>query len=98
MSIADALLDQLHIDQEDLLRFVAIFSRCECALKESGMFRTRDKIILPDWARLVTELESRFDRGRSRELSAACGYLLNRPPQKQISQGGRLEWVHLTID
>ncbi len=59
MSIADALLEQLHIDQGDLLRFVAIFSRCECALKESGMFRTRDKLIIPDWARLTTELESR---------------------------------------
>jgi hypothetical protein len=98
MSIADAVLEQLHIEHGELLRFVGMFSRCECALKESGMFMARDKIIVPDWSRLTAELDSGFDAGRTQELSAACAYLLNRPPRKQIIKGGRIQWVDFTPD
>ena len=86
------LFDLLNVPRELTLRFLAVFSRYEYALKRAGYVRGDESQIWADWdlfARDVATLGSPLIA----PLIDSCEYLRRHPPKKQVLKQGRLLWV-----
>lgn len=85
------------MNDELLLDFFVTFSKFEFALKASGMFVQSPDIpgdapdAKPDWDTFAGTLQA-FMRDRSDDLRAACEYLADSPPHKQVILGGAVAW------
>lgn len=99
--MADTILG---VDRDRLLDFFLTFACFEYALKAAGFFRSRRQRrgnpdrpneypdAEPDWPRLQMSLRRSFRSDASPELQAACEYLLQSPPHREVVAGDRLVW------
>jgi hypothetical protein len=93
--IADEIVDRLIPKDRQLLvfRFFIAFSRFEYALKSGGYITCDAK---PAWDDFANAHEEEFDPNSSPELKAACDYLENHPPRKQLQDQGTMVWSQPT--
>lgn len=95
---AESPVKNLKIPKELVFEFLAVFSRLEFSLKESGYFRKgRNDIAEADWTRFAESMTLQFEQSDSKDLSSAIEYLIQEPPQQQIIEGGSLKWRPLTF-
>ncbi|MGY2265997.1 hypothetical protein [Pseudomonas sp. SDO5561_S422] len=95
---AESPIKKLKISKELVFEFLAVFSRFEFSLKESGYFRKgRHDIAEADWSKFTESMSSYFEQVDSKNLSSAIEYLIKEPPQQQIVEGGSLKWRPLTF-
>lgn len=95
---AESPVKNLKIPKELVFEFLAVFSRFEFSLKESGYFRKgRHDIAEADWARFTESMNLHFEQADSKDLLSAIEYLIQEPPQQQIIEGGSLKWRPLTF-
>ncbi|RON24851.1 hypothetical protein BK660_04055 [Pseudomonas brassicacearum] len=91
-------IESLKIPKELVFEFLAVFSRFEFSLKESGYFRkSRHDTVEADWVKFTESMALHFDEIDSPNLSSAIEYLTKEPPQQQIVEGGSLNWRPLTF-
>lgn len=96
----------LGVDRDRLLDFFLTFALFEYALKAAEFFRPRGRRrgqgkpdrpeeypdAEPDWPKFQKSLRKTFRSDASPELQAACDYLLQEPPHREVVVGDRLEW------
>ena len=94
----------LGVDREQLLDFFLTFARFEYALKAAGFFRARTgrqtrsagpqeyPDAEPDWPRFAQSIRGAFRSDANPELSAACWYLFDYPPYREVVAGNGLMW------
>jgi len=91
-------VNNLTIPKELVFEFLAVFSRFEFSLKESGYFRKgRNDIAEADWARFAESMTFHFEQADTKDISSAIEYLIQEPPQQQIVDGAGLKWRPLTF-
>lgn len=72
--------------------FFIIFSRFECALKNSGFTAVdRDKVSA-NWDSFVSSIKNDFKSDSNSELETAVNFIVNSPPRIQILTGSNLSW------
>jgi hypothetical protein len=80
-------------DRERVFRFLAAFSRWECALKHSGFVRAGGHgQAEPDWTRFAVAHERQIAALNDATFTAARNALLAAPPRRQDLVGGQLQW------
>ncbi|HEP8042913.1 hypothetical protein ACOWPK_19730 [Pseudomonas aeruginosa] len=95
---AESPVKNLKIPKELVFEFLAVFSRFEFSLKESGYFRKgRNDIAEADWAAFTESMNLHFEQVNSKDLSSAIEYLIQEPPQQQIVEGDSLKWRSITF-
>lgn len=88
----------LKIPKELVFEFLAVFSRFEFSLKESGYYRKgQNDIAEADWARFSVDMNSSFEKIASPDLLDAVKYLIKEPPQRQVIEGKSLKWHPLAF-
>ena len=87
-----AYLDDILIDKKLVLEFFLKFSRFEFALKLSGHALGSVNRVKADWDGFAAEIRDEFDRARSKELTHACNFYMDNPPNKQVLANGSLAW------
>jgi len=86
------------VDRDLLLDFFLTFGRFEYALKNGGYLVRHVEnpqcppSAEPDWDRFATSLRAVFDPSKSEELTEACRYLSESPPNKQVIVNGACAW------
>ncbi|MGY4663296.1 hypothetical protein ACVWZ9_004090 [Pseudomonas chlororaphis] len=86
-------IKNLKISKELVFEFLAVFSRFEFSLKESGYFREgRNKTAEADWVRFAENMGSEFEKADSKDLLNAINYLTKEPPQQQVVENNSLKW------
>lgn len=88
----------LHISQELVCRFVAIFSRMEYALKSTRYAIGGEKRVEPAWDSFANDIDDAFFKILDPEVIEARNYLLTRPPRKQTLAGNRVTFTDQAID
>lgn len=83
---------RLNIDSQLACEFLAVFSRCEFALKAVGFARGDDTRVDPDWEQFGRSIDAPFNLAQEPPLAEAVAYLLSHPPKKQVLIGERIEW------
>ncbi len=95
---------RLGVDGEELLDFFLTFARFEFALKTTGFFRPRPQRrrrrsgadeypdAEPDWNAFATSIEDSFRPDADPDLRAACEYVLQYPPHREVVADGKLMW------
>ncbi|KQT30911.1 hypothetical protein ASG22_19645 [Chryseobacterium sp. Leaf405] len=78
--------------QHLIYNFFLIFSRFECALKESGYHNRSETKLQPDWDGFIISIRENFNPFTNQILEEAVNYLKNNPPKVQIFSDGNLEW------
>jgi hypothetical protein len=77
-------------------RFLQCFARMEFALKACGFHNADDNgnsdTAQPNWDRFANSIADCFDPQYSDSLKAACDYILQHPPKKQVIRNGALTW------
>lgn len=95
---AESPVKNLKVPKELVFEFLAVFSRFEFSLKESGYFRKgRHDIAEADWTRFAESMNLYFEQVDSKDLSSAIEYLIQEPPQQQIVEDGSLKWRPLNF-
>lgn len=80
-------------DRERVFRFLASFSRWECALKHSGFARAGiHGQAEPDWIAFAVAHEAQLAALNDAAFVAARNALLAAPPRRQELAGGQLQW------
>lgn len=80
-------------DRERVFRFLAAFSRWECALKHSGFARAgRHGQAEPDWTGFAVAHEGQIAALKTVAFTAARNALLAAPPMRQEPVGDQLRW------
>jgi hypothetical protein len=92
MPINAAIIDSLNVPKELTLEFFAAFARFEYALKRAGYVVGDDKSASPSWDRFAVDLRDMGDAALA-PVIAACVYLREHPPKKQVVNNGNLEWA-----
>src|SRR5947207_15264062 len=81
------------VNRELLFEFFLAFARFENALKTTGIVKKRRISAAenarypnaePDWDSFAVSLRGRFNRENNSELSNACVYILQSPPNRQV--------------
>jgi hypothetical protein len=90
--MASSILDLLNVPRALTLEFLATFARFEFALKKSGYARGDNSQVLPDWDVFANDLAN-LDAAVLAPVLAACQYLRQHPPKKQILDNGGIRWV-----
>ena len=89
---------ETQVDSGLLLDFFLTFSRFEYALKATEFHKRHPEKppkfppAEPDWDRFAVSLRDTFDAGASSELTEACKYLLDSPPNQQVICGEVPAW------
>lgn len=94
----DYLFRHLHVDPSVAIEFIAVFSRCEYALKAVGFLEGDEKQVTAAWDRFANEVHGDFTKGTDAEVSEAVEYMLKTPPKKQVILGGLLTFVDQHVD
>lgn len=95
---AESPINSLKIPKELVFEFLAVFSRFEFSLKESGYFRKgRNDIAEADWTRFAESMNLHFEHIDSENPLSAIEYLVQEPPQQQIVEDGSLKWRPLVF-
>jgi hypothetical protein len=80
-------------DQARVFRFLATFSRWECALKHNGFVRTgANGQAEPNWRQFATTHDAALAALNSADFVAARGALLGNPPRREEWNGNQIEW------
>jgi len=88
------ILALLRVPQDLTLRFFAVFSRFEYALKRAGYVdKSVASRVTADWESFARDVVSTLEPSRVSRLLASCGYLQSHPPKKQVWKNDRLQWV-----
>lgn len=81
-------------DRTRVFRFLATFSRWECALKHNGFARVGAYgQVEPDWRAFAIAHDTEFATLKTPEFFAARNVLLSNPPDREELQGGQVAWV-----
>lgn len=73
--------------------FFIVFSRFECALKESSFINLRGDKVYANWDRFAISINEVFNRDRTPELNTAVDYLIQNPPRVQSIHNNELIWI-----
>lgn len=97
------ILRHLHLDKDDFVKFLGLFSRFEFALKASGFYVKGQKDAKPDWDTFANEIDQSFTEKiwKDKNLYNAAIFLTenNTRPKKQIiNSAGELIFVNTNID
>jgi hypothetical protein len=90
--VATEILDLLNVPRELTLRFLAVFSRYEYALKRAGYVQGDESKISADWDTFARDV-STLDPSLIVSVLDSCAYLRQYPPKKQVLKDCRLQWV-----
>jgi hypothetical protein len=83
---------ELSVPQQLAADFLAVFARCEFALKSVVDFRSTGSDIKPDWDEFEKQIGPKFSCPDEGLLRDAVSYLLNDPPKKETETAGNLDW------
>ncbi len=89
---------ETRVNRNLLLAFFLSFARFEYALKSTGFFVRKPEDPLrppgaePDWDRFAVSLRDSFDCHKNNELTEACRYFLESPPNKQVIVNDAPAW------
>lgn len=86
------IFDLLKVPRELTLRFFAVFSRYEYALKRAGYVQGDESQVWAAWDLFATDLEA-LESFAISQLLDQCEYLRTHGPKKQVLRSGRLRWV-----
>lgn len=103
LAVCRAVLEHMttietRVDRELLLEFFLTFAKFEYALKNTDCFirHPEDPRRLspaePDWDRFAASRRDDFNPKKSEELAAACRYLSESPPNRQVIVNGSPAW------
>ncbi len=85
-------LDVADLDTNLVTEFFFVFSRFEYALKRAGYFKpNRDGYAEPNWPAFAEMIKPIYRRDENSSLDNAIGYLLSRPPQRQMVEKDKAE-------
>ena len=80
------------LENDLVFRFLAVFSRFECALKRAH-FLKNTRHAKPDWDKYANELRGFFANVADEDFQKAVEFLRSRPPQTQVvDERGELSW------
>lgn len=83
---------KLKVDPALACEFLAVFARCEYALKEIPDFaQGHEGEVRPAWDLFAKTIATRFEASES-ALANAVNYLTAKPPKKQVLRDGKVEW------
>ena len=88
-----AFVEKLAGDSKLVLRFLAVFSRFEYALKRAGYLKKSENAE-PNWDTFANKLKGDFKRVQETSFKEAVKYLLQNPPKTQIVSGKQLDWTN----
>lgn len=79
--------------------FFVVFSRFEYALKASG-FISGNETVSPDWKKFSQKHQEKFETmlSKNESLQAAVDYLIEHPPNKQVSRKNKLGWREPSLE
>jgi hypothetical protein len=85
---------QLTQGSEDLINeFFMVYSRFEFTLKKMGYRRIAgDGHVEPNWFSFSSNIQNKFNPGKSPELQQSFDYYLTQPPKVQILVDEELSW------
>jgi hypothetical protein len=95
---ADSPFRRLNLEPQLASTFLAVFARCEFALKVGGFARGDETRVDPDWDGFARAIGTQFDRSHDPRSKIAAAYLLEHPPKKQVLVDGRVEWRDAPLD
>ena len=84
------------VDKDLVYSFIFYFTRFEYALKRAG-YLMNDTAAKPDWNKFGKELAGKFQIENNPELKGAIEYIMEKPPNRQIVNGNRLDWKEITF-
>ena len=86
-------------DELTAFQFFREFSRFEYALKHSGFLKgSEGNNANPDWDKYAKHIGGRFENTEDQCLKDAIKYMTDKPPNKQIVQGGKPDWHDMRWD
>lgn len=89
---------RLNVDPKLACEFLAVFARCEFALKAGGFASGDANGVNPNWDLFARSIDRTFDPALSTDLEHAVTYLLDQAPKKQILMNGHIEWRNALPD
>jgi len=92
------LFRHLHFDPKLAVRFLAVFTRMEYALKVGGFAKGDETKVDPNWDVLANTINDAFLAIDDANVVEARDYLLNLPPRKQVLIDGEVQFVDQQIN
>jgi hypothetical protein len=82
-------------DLKLMMKFVAVFSRFEYALKLDGFTSVNPKnsVVSADWDTFASTMRGHFNKERTDRLKKATRYILMKPPKRQVVANNALSWA-----
>ena len=94
----DRLFRHLHVDVDLAIKFIATFSRFECALKSTVYDKGDAHHVKPAWSRFAIDINTQFLELNNEELNEAKRYLYENPPKVQVKNETGLIFIPMTIN
>jgi hypothetical protein len=94
------VFEHLHMPTELAIEFFAIFSRFEYALKATGTYAmdSGGGKAAANWDLFANHIDGSFNAIEDADFKNAVGYLLEKPPRKQIYNNGIVSFKEQKID
>lgn len=89
----DDVLDLLDAEREDVVRFLAVFSRFEFALKRGGFASGGPQRVDPNWDQFAAAIAQHFDFAAPADVAAAVTYIEQNPPHKEVLVNNAVAWA-----
>jgi hypothetical protein len=83
--------DELHVDKNTALDFIAVFARFEYALKRCGFLKAAHAA-KPNWESFERKLREECTREGLTSVFVCASYLITKPTKQQVVNRDRLEW------
>ncbi|EGQ7678895.1 hypothetical protein [Vibrio parahaemolyticus] len=92
-------VDEQQVLKDQMFDFFLVFSRFECALKETGYISAPGSNASPDWNRFVSAYKENFDV--TSDILESYEYLTNEataPNRQKVTSDSSYEWKPQTIN
>lgn len=85
--------------KELIFEFFITFSRFECALINTDLFRNvNQNKVTANWDRFTSLIDESFDRNKNPEIRRAVDYLITNSPKIRLLENNQIVWLDRIID
>lgn len=82
----------LTVEANLTLKFFAMFSRFEFALKVAGFRQNGSEEVKASWRKFADEISVKFDASVLPNIQRSFDYITSHPPRVLFIQNGKLDW------